>query len=77
MKRLITVKLEKSPDYPALFEVVDISDKTGELENCNVLGILGVEKLEIGSWLRRKELGRMKQLPTANKHIKFVLPNSD
>jgi len=77
MKRSITVKLEKSPDYPGLFEVTDITDKTGELEECKVLGIHCVEKLEIGSWLRRKELGRVRQLPTANKHIKFVLPNSE
>jgi len=78
MKRLITVKLEKSPDYPALFEVVDISsDKIGSLESCLVLGIPEVTRLEIGSWLRRKELGRVRQLPTQNKHIKFLLPNSE
>lgn len=74
MKRAITVELERSPDYPGIFDVVNITGAKGDLDECKVLGIPGIEKLEVGSWLRRKELGRVKQLPTKNKHIKFVLP---
>jgi len=72
MKQTIIVRLEQSPDYPANFDIADISDNIGSLEECDS----SVGKLEIGSWIRRNELG-VKKLQSKNKHIKFVLPNSD
>jgi len=72
MKQKILVELEQSKTFRRLFDVVEISDESGQIESCQVNGLFDCDHLEIGSWIRKSELRHKGGIKGKNQHIKFV-----
>lgn len=69
MRKKISIKLEQSPDRWDLWDVTEIMDKSGPVDNCCCTGMLGCDRLEIGSWIRKREEESLKR---KNKNITFI-----
>ena len=73
MKQKILVELEQSKTFRWLFDVVEISDESGQIESCKVNGLFDCDHLEIGSWIRRTELTHKGGIKGKNRQLKFVV----